>query len=353
MSEKGANLGFQIAQELENADIYLPNRLKLIYRELDNSTKFFHEFKETFSQAFKSSTALICIMASGIVVRHLAPIIESKQKDPAILVIDEKGEHIISLLSGHIGGANHLAEEIAKLIGGQAIITTSSDVHKKPALDVLGVEMDAFIEPMSFIKKFSRYLIEDETVYIYSPWDIAKNLKKDFTWQNWSIENEKIKEPAVIVSPYIFESKSDEILLVKPRNLIVGIGFRKGLSAEEIHDAIESVFYNFNLDLKCIKALSSIDFKTEEQGLRSAANFLNVPLMSVSKEEIALLDGSYEASKRVKNEIGVGGVCEPAAKISAGQGIIVVPKQKMEKVTISIAMEKSWWWDWDPEIKNS
>ena len=363
LTEAGVRLAFKLAEHQE-ACLYIPERLKPVFLFGEEAgppsrvrTIFFSRWQESFNEAFQNYAVLVCIMAAGIVVRSLAPLMQSKYTDPAVLVMDEKGQYIISLLSGHAGGANQLARELAGVVGGQAVITTASDVSGKPALDLLAAEMNAIIEPLSLIKRFNRCLVEGRPVYLYSPWPLQDKIRQGFQYEDWygSFSRDlplKMRyfplEPAVIISPYYLPFPEEaEIIQLRPRNLALGIGCRRGVPAQEIKLAVNRVCTDYQLDIRCISSMASIDFKRAEQGMVELAQEWNLPLQGFSAEEIRTMDGSYKPSQQVLERIGVGGVCEPAALLAVNRGLTLVPKQKQGPVTVSLAMEKSWWWDWD------
>ncbi len=382
LTENGLRLAERLAAYRPDATLYIPSRLLAQGGQNDeqklstagrgaqeNGTLvrlYFDDWQEAFREAFHNYSALICIMATGIVVRSLAPLMVSKLTDPAVVVMDENGEYVISLIAGHIGGANQLAREIAADMGGQAVITTASDVGGKAAVDLLAMEMDALIDPIIRIKTINRALVEAKTVYLYSPWPLVK-IPAGFHWRGWpeskstQMERElitarqsepkvidKLLEPAVLISPWKVKiDHQRELMQLCPRNLVLGVGCRKNISIDELEQALAEVMEQFSLDENCICKLASIDFKLQEAALQELAVRLKIPLQGFSAEEIRTLDGSYEPSEWVNQHIGVGGVCEPAARLASGGGIMLVPKQKRSAVTISVAMEKSWWWDWD------
>lgn len=342
LTEKGAELAVRLGKLLGVAiAVYIPKRLeKTIVQDRTVQIEYFEDWQDTFAKVFSRYTQIICIMATGIVVRSLAPLIKSKYCDPAVVVVDEKGDFAISLLSGHVGGANNLAREVADKLNGQAVITTATDVRGKPAVDVLAAELDGLVVPGEKVKVFNRLLVEGEKVYLSSPFPIVSSIKDGFIWQEWP----EFSEPAVLISPYVQEAAGN-ILQILPRNLVVGIGCRKGVALETVTRALMETFKHFYLDERCIKALATIDFKGEEEALKLLSKEMKVPLRTVTKEEIRTLEGTFEPSHWVKKQIGVGGVCEPAAKLAANKGSTIVPKQKVGPVTISVAVEKSWWLD--------
>lgn len=350
LTENGAALAVKLSQLIIPSQVFVPERLQALQVGGEGAAVyFFRQWRETFKDVFRNYQRIICIMAVGIVVRSLANLTSSKFNDPAIVVVDEAGRFAISLLSGHVGGANRLAEEVAAHLNGQAVITTATDVNNKPAVDLMAAQMGAGLEPLAQVKIINRRLAEGQEVYLYSPFPLVETIKSDFSWREWPLaEAEKFQEPAVIIGPYQVKVDSQsEYVRIKPRNLVVGIGCRQGLAYREIRAALAEIMAKFKLDEDCVKSLASIDIKAAEPGIRQLAEEMGMPLLTFTKEELRALDGSYETSEWVKEKVGVGGVCEPAARLAAKQGWTIVPKQKIGAVTISVAMEKSWWWDWD------
>lgn len=351
LTRSGSQLAQKLAPSMGNCPVYLPRRLAGEVQDAKGLI-YFDDWQTTFATAFKQYEHMICIMAAGIVVRSLANCMVSKYQDPGVVVVDEKGQYAVSLLAGHIGGANRLAAEVARLTGGQAVITTATDVQGKTAADLLALEMDALIDPPQHLKLINRCLAEAETVYMYSAWPLAPSAAQGFTWQAWPDDGREKMRPAVIIGHSRSSDSCPEILWLKPRNLSVGIGCRRGVDVQEIESALEKVLGQHDLDRRCVRNLASIDMKAHEAGLKQMADKMEIPLLFFSREEIAALAGTYPESAWVQEITGVGGVCEPAARLASRQGITLVPKQNIGTVTISVAMEKSWWWDWAPETSN-
>lgn len=362
LTEKGAALAVKLSASMDNSAVFMPDRLRPAASDSnEKGIHYFNKWQETFAQVFRSYTELVCIMAAGIVVRSLSPLIQSKFSDPAVIVVDEKGQYVVSLLSGHIGGANRLAREVAAKLQAQPVITTATDVNGRPAVDILALNMDARIEPLKNLKLINRLLAEECRINLYSPYALAELIKEGFAWRGWPFMKPdgnsparwaEFQEPAVIVSPQVIDGAvSGPFIQLKPRNLMIGIGCRRGVSLQEVCHAFTQVMHRFGLDERCVKAAATIDIKFEEVALQQFAAKLDIPLLTFSKAEIETLDGTYEPSEWVKNKVGVGGVCEPAAHLAARGGMTIIPKQKIGAVTISAAAEKSWWWDWDQEIR--
>ncbi len=372
LTATGAKLAFHIAPSIEDAVVFVPQRLQNHVSPVPGlKVEYFSEWEPIFSRAFRQFSYIVCIMAAGIVVRTLASLLVSKYQDPAVVVTDEKGRYVISLLSGHIGGGNALAHRVAAITRGQAVITTATDVHEKPALDLLAQKMGAKPEPLMQVKKISRMLVENQTVNLYSNLPLVISVTRGFQYCGWpwgtmlrpqdhtmlfqrgealTVKENSIKEPAVIISHQIVHRQGlTSCIRLVPQNLVMGIGCRRGVELDQLQTAIQQVIAQYHLSPASISALATIDFKTGEPGLQLMAQKMELPLIGVSKDQIMALEGTYTPSHWVYENIGVGGVCEPAALIVASRGYLMVPKQKIGPVTISIAMAKSWWLDWDRE----
>lgn len=347
LTEGGAGLGLRLVEALGEGQVFLPGRLKRMAAPVE-TVEYFERWDEAFSRAFASYSRIICIMAAGIVVRSLAPLIKSKQQDPAVVVLDEKGRYAVSLLSGHWGGANRLAQKVAAVLGGQAVLTTATDVQGQPAIDMLARDMNGIIDPWHRLKLFNRLLAERQRIFLYSPWPVREDIAEAFAWRDWPGNGEDYQEPALIID---YRKPADaqrrELIYLRPRNLYLGIGCRKGVSLEQVKKALARVEEVFRLDLDCAAGLATIDLKKDEPALKELAAEMKLELASFTKDEIGSLDGTYPGSDWVKQKVGVDGVCEPAAILASQTGITLIPKQKLGPVTISVAMERSWWWDWD------
>lgn len=342
LTSGGARLASSLEQLITDVQLLLPNRL--ISKDYSPNTVFFDNWQQAVRDAFNNYRYLIFIMATGIVVRTLAPLVESKKTDPAVLVMDEKGQFVISLLSGHLGGANGLANKVANLVGGTAVITTATDVRGVPALEMLAQELDCAIYPGSKVKTFNRLLVEGERVLLHSQWPLGTQFTAGFNYVTGEVTDTK-EEPVVYITNKIINYRSSQRLMLRPCNLVAGVGCRKGVSREQVVSAVKAGLKMGGFSILSLKAIATVDLKMQEPGLIEAAKFFKIPLVEVTREQIASLAGQFTPSDFVKEKIGVGGVCEPAAMTASGMGQIRVPKQKLGPVTVAIAEARLWWWD--------
>ena len=276
-------------------------------------------------EAFSQGEALVFVSATGIAVRAIAPFLRSKTEDPAVIVTDERGIHVISLLSGHMGGANRLTLRIAEAIGGQPVITTATDVSGRFAVDQWAKDQDLAIADMKIAKEVSAALLRKEECAFYSEFPTEGTLPRGLRrWNRQSEETGETKPPDICIAVSLERPKElpfQKILWLIPRVLTLGIGCRRGTSQEQIRAAAEGALSERGLSLKAVRRVASIDIKKDEQGLADFAGSLGVPFTVYTAEELEnarLAHGqSFSPSNFVRSVTGVDNVCERAAILSA------------------------------------
>lgn len=350
LTGKGVRLGEKIALSLlgigHETVIFSPPEL-IIPEGKDKYLPINTTLKDTFNVLFREFEGIVCVMALGIVVRLISPLINSKLTDPAVVVVDELGRNVISALSGHWGGANELTGQIAGFLGANPVITTATDVNGLPAIDVIARENGLMPEPFDLVKKFNSDIVNGRTVHIFTeiPLEISPfekvivheiNELKELT----NIKN--FKGRLIAVTNSILKNDGIEILYLRPENVYAGIGCRKGVSAQEITEAIANACKDAGISPLSLNSIASIELKKNEAGLLEAARELNLPVKFFKTEEIGqiLADMSdiLSFSKNVQDRIGVGGVCEPAALLSVGENArLILPKTIYGRVTVALA----------------
>lgn len=283
---------------------------------------------EVCAELFNSYEGIIFISSTGIAVRLSAPHIKDKTKDPAVIVVDDLGKFSISLLSGHIGGANSLALEVAKGIDAQPVITTASDGRGIDAVDVFAKRNSLIINNMEDAKKITAIMIEGKDIGLISEVNLELNYK--------NISNQNA-EGFIIVSSNKNIECSKPYCLLTPRNLNLGIGCRKGKTEEEILEAVYSVFHENNLNIRGIKAIGTIELKQDEPGLIEACSRLNCSLKALTNEEVQSVQHMFKQSKFVDSKVGVTAVAEPCAYLLGGE--IIVQRVALNGVTVAVSRE--------------
>ncbi|WP_324825575.1 cobalt-precorrin 5A hydrolase [Sinanaerobacter sp. ZZT-01] len=282
-----------------------------------------------WTEAHFSKDALIFIGATGIAVRAIAPFIKGKTVDPAVIVVDEKGRFVISLLSGHIGGANRLSEQIAVGIGAVPVITTATDINGKFAVDQWANEQNLFISDMKLAKKIASALLEEKKVGFFSEIPILGKIPSELTQV----------EPCSLGIAVTTKEKVnlyEETLYLVPRRLTLGIGCRKDTSFEKLERFTNEVLERENIRWSAIDRIATIDIKQEEKGLITLCEKHNLPFETYNAEVLSSLAGDFTPSKFVRSITGVDNVCERAA-VHASKGKLILKKEARDGMTIAIA----------------
>lgn len=282
------------------------------------------------ARRFSEVDALIFIGATGIAVRTIAPYIKSKMTDPAVLVVDEQGRFCIPLLSGHIGGANALAQRLADAIGGQAIVTTATDGRDLFAIDSWAVAQDLHIENPQRIKRISAALLAGDTVRLFSENPIVGALPKGIVLGT-------AEDCDIYIGIQI--SPTSSALVLVPKILSIGVGCRKGIGETALSRHLDRLLKAHGLSVSAVARLCSIDLKKQEPGLVALCNGLGLPLICYCADRLRAVQGSFSASSFVLETTGVDNVCERSAVLGSHGGRLLVGKQAYEGITMAIAVE--------------
>ncbi len=325
---------------------------------------------------FPEFQGFVLIMAAGVAVRIIAPLLRDKRSDPAVVVMDEKGRFAVSLLSGHLGGANELAKNAAAFCGAQAVITTATDVNRTLAVDLLAKKMGLTPEPFAGVKRINAASANGEKVAVFT--DLNINHPALRAIQNaalfplelvpaffpvpgerkfWAVRADGLsfsgkpgERPAAAV--FITNKAIDAFSLgnlphvfLRPKNLVVGVGCKKGARPEQILEAVHFALAAARLAPASVRGLASVSRKQNEAGLLEAARRLGaeISFFSAAEVEACLKSGLFCESAQVKKAIGVGAVCEPAAWLAAEKPArMVVPKTVYNQVAVAVAQENCW-----------
>lgn len=284
-------------------------------------------FANTVRQAFTRDSALIFIGATGIAVRVLAPLLVDKLSDPAVVVIDECGRHVISLLSGHVGGGNALARRLAGLLGVDPVITTATDVNEVAALDTLACELDARMHGFrEAVKTVNQMLVSQQRVGLW--WDetltadISRCDRRGFiTVADLHALPELDALVCVTLRASLPALPVPHWKLV-PRRVVAGIGCRRGTPCALLHELLMRQFAAHQLDPLALKAIGSVALKQDELGLLQLACDLDVPFEIFSVAALSAHEHRFPASLFVKQTVGVGSVSGPAAWLLSNGHVI-------------------------------
>ena len=286
---------------------------------------------EIMKKYFYSFDAIVFMAATGIAVRAIAPYVKSKASDPAVVVMDEKMQFAISLLSGHLGGANELTRILSTVSGAVPVITTATDIENEFAVDVFAKRNSLSISNLSMIKEVTSKVLEGKKVGFVSDISLRKLKGAPEVFGD--------AETGILITNDVNKKVFKKQLTLYPKNLYVGIGMKKGTKASDIKKFIEKVFEEASLSTSSIKCLSTIDIKKEEPGLLEYAAKNKLKLKSYSARQLRGVVGEFSTSDFVKSVTGVDNVCERAAMMAAkSSGELIVSKKKGNGITIAVVM---------------
>ena len=286
---------------------------------------------------------VIFIGAAGICVRTIAPFVKSKKTDPAVLVLDEKGSFVISLLSGHLGGANEMAQWIAEEIGAIPVITTATDVNHHFAVDVFAKKNHLAISNMVLAKEVSALVLQN-TILPAGAGEGYVNKENQKEFQELSFAKETA--PDGYRATFWIQLPDQSVLHLIPKVVTLGIGCKKGTSKEIIEEQVCRVLKSYGIFPQAIRQAASIDLKKDEPGLMAFCEKWRVPLVTYSKEELRQVEGNFTPSAFVSQITGVDNVCERSACLASGHGTLLVKKQAACGVTVACAVE-----DWSVDFE--
>ena len=299
-TKNGVELALKIANII-GGEVFAPERFCV------NGVKKLSDLKTWTAKYFYEASALIFISACGIAVRSIAPHVKNKFDDPAVIVIDERANYVIPVLSGHIGGANELAKNIAEIIHAQPVITTASDVNNLVPVDEWAVKNNCVIENPVNIKKIAAHVLENHYIGI-------------------AVTDENIKTPYPIT------------LILRPRDLYLGAGCNKNTDPEIFYNAALKFLKSSGVSNLSLAALCSIDLKAQEPAMLNFASVNKIPFMTFSANELNNLQGTFTKSEYVLKITGVDNICERSAMLAAGENAVLLrSKFIIDGITFALA----------------
>lgn len=348
ITKRGVENAVKIKQALTKADlpcvVYAPEKYRhkeavLLDKKLDVFIK----------EIYPKVDAIVSVMATGITIRAVAPFLEGKLVDPAVIGVDASGKFVISLLSGHYGGANLLTRIIAEGIGATPVITTASEALGKQSVDELARILHLTITNPASLVAVNSAIVNDERLALVLvgevkiPTDAAHGYTIEITKTAEQAKEimDKYDAGAIITqTPEAVEVFSKPVTILKPKKIIMGLGAKKEVTKTQVLEAISTALTKAHVPLERIDGLATVDVKKGTLGLVDAAQKLRLNLDFFLAEELGAIkhEDLSPNSKLVEKIIGVGGVCEQAALLKAGKNAhLILKKQKLNGVTVAIA----------------
>ena len=341
ITKHGIVIARKIKDNLRQAEIYAPIK----HNDSGPDINWFDkQTTEMVANLFKTYDALICIFSLGAVIRIIAPVLVDKKSDPAVLVIDDKANFIISALSGHLGGANALTRSIASYLNSKPVITTAADVNETIPVDLVGRDFGWKIENYQNVTKVSAFMVNEEKIGLYQNageknWWHAISFPQNVTVTEGLYE---LKEPhfkgALIISDKIIDDPVilEKSVIYRPRSLVVGIGLHRDTTRDIIEAGILNVLKDKGLSFKSIRNISSISKEGQIKGLQEFSKKYGIPLEIYDKGKLSQVSVP-NPSKTVEKFEGTPSVSE-ASSILSSKGELIVPKQKFPpNLTVAVS----------------
>lgn len=282
-------------------------------------------------EAMEKFDGIIFISSTGIAVRGIAPFIKSKVNDPAIVVLDNSLKYAISLLSGHLGGANELTKIVSEITKAQPIITTATDNLNIKAPDMIAKDNNLIIDNLKNAKDIAGLLVDRKKVAFIDEKNLIK-IPKGYV----ANKNDDNIEGLIIVTNKLHIKENVKTLKLIRKDIILGIGCKKDFPAEKMEETVLQALEENNIDFRAVKAIGTVEIKAEEKAILSLKEKLNCALNIFSIEEIKNIDYKFKGSDFVRKTIGIGSVCEPSVELSGGK--IIKDKMKLNGMTLSIGV---------------
>ena len=290
-------------------------------------------FDAAVRRDFAACDLLVFIMASGIAVRKIAPLVQSKAFDPAVLVLDQQGKYVISLLSGHLGGANAAARRFAAYLGGEAVITTATDVAGVPAFDLFAKQNDLVIENLHELKHISSALVAEEKITLLTDLPV----EPDAFSENIVPETHPVQPCAVVISDQLRDCRAEHTLYLRPKSLVLGVGCKKNIAPEHL----EQCFLRFHrLSRLSVAKIATVALKQNEPAILALCEKYRIPLEIVLDDAILGCNYPFAASPFVQQVTGLPSVSEASAYLASGCGEVLTGKVKYSGVTFAACRKK-------------
>ena len=349
ITKHGIEIARRIKENMQEVKIYVPAKYNVSTSErASDITWFTEQTTQLLTNLFKSNDALICIFSLGAVIRLIAPLLVDKRSDPAVLVIDDKANFVISALSGHLGGANALTRLIASFFpNSQPVITTAADVNETIAVDLIGREFGWRIENPENVTRVSAFMVNEEKIALYQQigeknWLPTASLPKNvIIVKNLNeIRSPEFKAALIIsdlliIDPVILEKS----VIYRPKSLVVGLGLHWDTRKDDIELGIQTVMKDKGLSFMSIRNISSINREKKIRGLQEFSDHHGIPVETYDKDRLAAVVAP-NPSHIVQKFEGTASVSE-ASSILSSKGEIIVPKQKFPpNLTVAISRVK-------------
>lgn len=348
ITKHGVMLARKLRRSFTSSDLFYMKKFEKGDEEEKRIQMFEGSVRLLLPSLFRNYKGIVLIISLGAVVRMIAPLLKDKKTDPGIVVLDDKGQFAISVLSGHMGGANELAREIAALVGAEPVITTASDVQKTIPVDLFGKRFGWVWDSAEKLTPVSASVVNEEHVAVVQEsgernwWEYDRAIPANIRMYESILEAQQFNPDAALIVTHRNLSKDEEKILsngvlYRPKVIILGMGCNRSTSAEEIQSVIQETLDELKFSIKSVKGIATIDLKKDEAGLLETVSKYDWSFTYYTPEELNNVTIS-EPSQTVFSYTGAYGVSEPAARLASGASNLALVKKKSGNVTISVAV---------------
>ena len=348
ITKHGIEIARRIKARMQEWDIHVPEKFK---DSKDDINWYSDPSPLAIGKLFKSYDGLVCIFSLGAVIRLVSPHMKDKKTDPAVVVIDDKAQFVISALSGHLGGANALARLIASILNATPVITTAADVNETIAVDLLGKEFGWIIDDDRNVTKVSGCMVNEEKVGIYQDagernwWFNDRPLPANVQLFNSidELASSDCKVVLVITNKLLDQRYApllDKAVVYRPKSLVIGLGLHWDTSKDEIVQGIQTTLQKAGLSFKCVRNIATINREAIVKGLQEFSSEYKIPVEYFDKNQLSTIDAPNPSDTVMKFE-GTPSVSEASAMLSAKNSKLLVQKRKFPpNLTIAVAEVK-------------
>ncbi|MGW9527792.1 cobalt-precorrin 5A hydrolase [Paenibacillus terrae] len=348
ITKHGVEMVRNLGASFPGTDVYYMSKFERGDEQERGIQLFEGSVKLILPDLFKQYNGIILFISLGAVVRMIAPILVDKKVDPAVVVIDDRGEHVISVLSGHLGGANELTRHVASVLGARPVITTASDVQGTIPVDMFGRELGWVVDSFDKATPVSAAVVNEEPVAIVQEtgernwWRYDKPVPAHI--KVYASMAEASLEPfnaALVISDRLLEPEEEgrfltNGVLYRPKSLVLGIGCNRGTAVEELEAGVLDTLNELRLSVKSVRNIATIDLKKDEEGLLALCTKYGWELVTYTPSELNTVQ-LPNPSETVFKYTGAYGVSEPSALLSSGADHWLLEKKKSGNMTISVA----------------
>ena len=359
VSRPGAALARRLATSLADAALYLERRTAGGASADDRDARFYDlPLRPVIQEVFARHRALVALLPVGATVRLLAPALGSKRQDPAVVCVDDAGRYAVSLLSGHVGGADALARRVAEAIGAQAIVTSASEALDVTAIDLVGRGLGWKIEATpTDLTRTAAAVVNGEPVALWLDPETGVRWPDDVPISESISAVSDLSDAkaaryaaALVVSDRVLSPDTGRpVVIYRPPTLVAGMGCRRGVSEDHLRELLDDTLRRHGLAAPSLAKIATADIKADEAGLIAMAKSLTVPIEAydgarltqaglTASDPMNSAAGLYRPTASAASDLlGVFGVAEPAAMLAAGAQGVVVPRVKSDRATVAIA----------------